>query len=614
MREVITLIAVLAMRSLEAAGVTFEEFAVSTVGGSQYCPQITSDGAGGAIITWLDERGVTRDIYAQRVDADGNIVWGLNDAGDPNHGVAICTGPGSDYVVVIVSDGAGGAIMTWQGDPDPNTSSDIWAQRVDADGNLRWHPDPNAGSPDPNAPVRICAAPGSQLLPRIASDGAGGALITWRDSRTGAFDVYAQRIDPNGNVLWMTDGVAICTEVGDQVLPTVASDGAGGAIITWEDRRTGVDTPDIYAQRIDASGQVLWEPNGVPICTATAHQGYPELVSDSAGGAIITWGDDRDGIEDIYAQRIHGNGQVLWEPNGVAICTAPRGQGRPLDICALPPDRAHREPASDGACGAIITWCDYRDGETNNFDIYAQKVDSDGNLLWDPDPNNGEPDPNECIPICRAPGLQSMPRLASDGTGGAIITWYDERTGDADTYAQRVDANGHVLWEPDGKAICTAEADQFYPEPIFASPERAMITWYDNRTSPQSDIYVALQCQRTLTIRIVNPLWGYVNRSDPNDLDPNTPAYQYPCGTLLELAAVPMQGKRFDSWRFYDPNHPGDANYVDANDNDSNNPLLITMDTHHDIEAVFKCGSGRALLLVTMLGLLGVFVCLRRRT
>ena len=102
---------------------------------------------------------------------------------------------------------------------------------------------------------------------------------------------------------------AICTATGDQQNPQVISDGAGGAIITWWDVRSGI--ADIYAQRVNASGVVQWTANGVAICTATNEQYYPQLVSDGAGGAIITWHDRRSGSNwDIYAQNVCSFGSI----------------------------------------------------------------------------------------------------------------------------------------------------------------------------------------------------------------------------------------------------------------------------------------------------------------
>jgi hypothetical protein len=143
------------------------------------------------------------------------------------------------------------------------------------------------------------------------------------------------------------------------------SDGSGGAIIAWEDRRGG-SYSDIYAQRINASGGAQWTANGVAICTAANTQQSTQMISDGYEGAIITWQDYRSGITaDIYSQRVNSSGVIQWTVDGVAICAAANTQ-QAIQI------------ASDGSGGAIITWDDYRSGSTH--EIYAQRVHSDGNV------------------------------------------------------------------------------------------------------------------------------------------------------------------------------------------------------------------------------------------
>jgi len=132
----------------------------------------------------------------------------------------------------------------------------------------------------------ICTAEFVQLYPTIVSDGAGGAIIAWEDLRSGNSDIYAQRIKANGVVQWTANGEAICIEWNHQYFRDIVSDGAGGAIIAWEDLRSG--NFDIYAQRIKANGVVQWTANGEAICTEAHHQFAPTIVSDGAGGAIIT--------------------------------------------------------------------------------------------------------------------------------------------------------------------------------------------------------------------------------------------------------------------------------------------------------------------------------------
>ena len=88
----------------------------------------------------------------------------------------------------------------------------------------------------------------------MVSDGQGGGIVVWYDFRSGTnSDIYAQRVNGAGLVQWTVDGVAICTAVGDQLVPQIIADGSGGAIMVWEDRRSDV-SPDIFAQGISAGG------------------------------------------------------------------------------------------------------------------------------------------------------------------------------------------------------------------------------------------------------------------------------------------------------------------------------------------------------------------------
>src|SRR2546426_11777920 len=48
----------------------------------------------------------------------------------------------------------------------------------------------------------------------------------------------------------------------------------------------------------------------VPLCTATFNQLNPTIVSDGAGGAIVTWYDNRGPYYDIYAQHVLASGAV----------------------------------------------------------------------------------------------------------------------------------------------------------------------------------------------------------------------------------------------------------------------------------------------------------------
>jgi len=215
---------------------------------------------------------------------------------DPTVNVPVCMAAYSQQNPVAISDGAGGTIVAWA-DYRSGSDNDIFAQRLDADGVPQWAVDG----------VGLSKQVYHQESPVIVSDGAGGAIVAWKDNRSGyQYDVYAQRVDAAGIPQWTAHGVAICTNTQEQRNVAIASDGSGGAIITWEDAR---GTWDIYAQRVDASGIPQWTTDGVAVCTELYQQYTPAIMADGAGGALITWTDFRNATNfDIYAQRVNSFG------------------------------------------------------------------------------------------------------------------------------------------------------------------------------------------------------------------------------------------------------------------------------------------------------------------
>ena len=209
--------------------------------------------------------------------------------------------------------------------------------------------------------VPLCTATDHQLRPTSVSNGAGGAIVTWEDYRSGNVDIYAQRISAAGTVQWAANGVALCTATGSQQSTGIAADDAGGAIVTWTDSRSG-STSDIYAQRISAEGTPQWMADGATLCAATGAQQSPAIVADGEGGAIVAWYGSG-----INAQRISAAGAVQWAANGVAVC-ATAGYNPTI--------------AADGEGGANVVWADTRGGSSV---IYAQRVSAGGAVQWTTD-------------------------------------------------------------------------------------------------------------------------------------------------------------------------------------------------------------------------------------
>src|SRR3990170_2839814 len=234
--------------------------------GDQIDPREVPDGSGGVIIAWREFRaGTGYDIFAQRIDTLGFRKW-------PVGGVPICSLINDSYDLHIAPDGNGGALLVWR-DYRSGTSWDIYAQQIDSTGVVGWAPD---GAP-------ACLTAGNQDAPQIVTDGGGGAIISWRDFRSATnYDIYAQRIDSSGSPVWTIDGVPVCATGGHQINPQIVTDGGGGAIVAWQDLRSGTNY-DIYAQRIDPSGTPAWTADGIPVSFAAFDQINPRAVSDPGG-------------------------------------------------------------------------------------------------------------------------------------------------------------------------------------------------------------------------------------------------------------------------------------------------------------------------------------------
>lgn len=310
---------------------------------------------------------------------------------------------------------------------------------------------------------------GYQSNPAIATDGEGGVYITWQDTRKGNSnsDIYAQRINADGNLMWDTNGILVCAAVNNQINPGIVSDGKGGAFISWDDQRK--PTHAIYAQRINSLGIPYWQADGIPVCAnSNDPAGGSKIAATDEGEAIVAWTNgSAGGTWNIYAQKLNLE-KVVWATNGVPICDAPLSQTNP-------------ELVANGSGGAIICWRDTRRGISNEQDIYAQSVSTGGVVNWQ---KNG-------IPVCTEPkNPAAKQKMVSDGNGGAIIAWEDYRNDKfPDIYAQKVNKGGGSEWEPNGVAVCIAPSYQMAATLAEDGKGGAIIAWADYRNSSTFVIY-----------------------------------------------------------------------------------------------------------------------------
>ncbi len=455
----------------------------------QQNPKMAIDTKGGVIIVWEDYRAdatqTASDIFVQRLDASGYAKWTQN-------GVAVCTHTANQNSVATTESGTGGVLMVWT--DYRNGNADIYIQKVDSMGNPLWTTNG----------VQITSNIYAQKDARVIADGSGGAIIIWKDSSAGNWDIKAQKINSIGIIQWASGGVNICNAAYDQINARIDIDGTGGAIIVWQDKRNTVDY-DIYAQRISGAGMVTWTANGIYICSTSGTQNNPKIEPDGSGGAYIVWQDKRSGVDyDIYAQRINSSGIAQWATNGIVVCNA-AGDQTSIDF------------KYTGLNTIIIVWKDARN--TSYFDIYGQKINANGTIGW---VANG-------VLVSGAAYNQVSPNIITDGLGGAIVAYKDSSTTDWNINSSKITSTGNIAWS---QIVCNAIGTQSQPKNMPDGAGGSIFVWQDKRNGTDRDIYaqkifsngtltaiVDYQNNKSIELKLwPNPVENYLNIQIKNNI------------------------------------------------------------------------------------------------
>ena len=194
------------------------EFQVNTwTTDHQERPSVASLPSGGFVVAWSGAgQGDSSGVYGQRFDSNGNKV-------------------GSEFQVntwttdwqawsSVASLPSGGFVVVWQSDWQDGSSTGVYGQRFDSNGN-------KVGSE-----FRVNTwTTNSQWRPSVASLPGGGFVVVWQSwGQDGySYGVYGQRFDSNGNKVgsefqvntWTTDY---------QESPSVAPLPSGGFVVVWQ--------------------------------------------------------------------------------------------------------------------------------------------------------------------------------------------------------------------------------------------------------------------------------------------------------------------------------------------------------------------------------------------
>jgi hypothetical protein len=423
---------------------------ISVFSGDQTNSQLCRDDSGGAIICWEDRRIANNgDIYIQRISSEGIIKWTLN-------GINICSAANLQNRPKIISDNNGGAIICWEDYRAGGGNRDIYAQRINSLGISLWNTNG----------IDICDTTSVQDLISITNDDSGGLLICWRDMRNlSSSQIYVQKVNSAGVQQWGNNGFKVTVSNSySQDNPKVISNGSGGCIISWQELRPGTNY-DIYAQQINSSGSRLWGNEGIVIANSSISEVNPNMTTDGSNGAIFTWVKlVASSNSDIFAQRVNSAGIVQWVSNGIPICDQPANQ---QNIEIIP----------DGLNGAFVCW---EDNRNSNTDIYFQRLNSAGMKLWN----------TEGVRATNILREQTYQKITKDSLNNIVVTFNQSAPNGQDIFAQKLNSSGTVLWDSAGIPVSNPQFNQVFSNLILSNNGSFIVTWNDTRgNNVEYDVY-----------------------------------------------------------------------------------------------------------------------------
>lgn len=426
--------------------------------GEQVLPKLATTADGSTYVGWFDSGPGQYTVRLSRLDAAGTAVWGPN-------GILISANPQSTSLVDwdLIADSSGNCVLTFT-DTRSGGDLDVFAYRVDSDGNQLW------GSNG----VQLSNNADYEPSPRVTETTTGDFVFVWaRLPNSGDGRIHMQRLDPAGAIQLAPGGQQIIGAAGESpaFCDVIASDG-GDVIISWlRSIKTFASPRHLRARRFTPSGTSPWAAHVNVFDALSLPIGYdPILKPDGQGGAMLCWHrSELSGIYNSFVQRVSASGAEVFPHNGVSVATSTTANH-------LDPTLAYDEASGD----SFVFWNE-RNSAQSQWGIQGQRIDATGARQWGA---NG---------IAFAPvntTYKFLPR-AVPYADGAIVTYGEEPTGlfgKDQALAFRVDQAGTLIGSTSPVGIATTLSTKSRLPTVIDCVGNVRAVWEDDRNG-SPDLY-----------------------------------------------------------------------------------------------------------------------------
>lgn len=411
------------------------------------------------------ENGETIIMYAyylggryhiQKVGVEGSVMW--------SEDVLVGYKDGPVDTAQIIYDGENGVYMVW--DEVRNLRSNVYITRIGNNGEFLLDPE---GIRVSNRQLCEHAYENNAI-----SDTSGNAIITWTCAYGSAnTEIFMQKVDRNGNFLLGTNEIRASFQLKYSRNSIVDVNDNDEVFVIWQ----GQHSKELGIQKFNNAGEKMWGDGlviGELTRTSSSYSEY-DLLADGQDGVFVAARLKKDGnnLPDTYIQRLNKDGNNVWNngfllgenvhlpdivktlDNNLFIVWPTINSDDPVQyVINLQKIGSAGEPQfdnpvqvynthevlrmprvdSDNQGGILFGWSHYADltyPDSEELDIYAQRIDENGNKMWG----------DSSVKVSSAPKKQLTANIAIHADN-ILFTWTDTRNGNEDIYVQKVNFDG----------------------------------------------------------------------------------------------------------------------------------------------------------------------------
>ncbi|MDZ4183247.1 MAG: hypothetical protein U1B83_10280, partial [Candidatus Cloacimonadaceae bacterium] len=234
-------------------------------------------------------------------------------------------------------------------------------------------------------------------------------ILLWEDTRGGDQDIWAQKINASGQTLW-AEPLPIAMKPGRQTIVGVVPSSDNNFILLWEDGEYNMPNT-LWIQKFTSNGQTLWPEMGIPVTSESAYYYKSKLVANTVGGAYVFFRSVM-GVTPLRGQNLDAWGNQLWQAGG-------------MDVHNLSSYFNIDSAVADGSGGAIV----------------CLNIAQAGSHLIHVSPTGSAIGNNPMLPPSAFPGDYSI----MPGINGEFILHSNLESGGAVLSLQKMNANGDLL-------------------------------------------------------------------------------------------------------------------------------------------------------------------------